>query len=269
MGGEVWVKSVVHEGSRFYFTVRVMKGMPRMDQIEIKMAPFHNRHVLYLDSLNDNTGVYRSLEELKLKPTVVKTIQGAADLTISRAKDSPLFDTVIVDKFDHAEKIREIVHLRYTPIVLLAPSIPPLNIKLCIDLGVATYINSPVDLLDLANTLLPALESHAALPSDSVKPPSLNILLAEVNFVLMQNAFDIGRVLSQLFCTNVQKDNVVNQKLAVRILEKFGHTATIVANGKLAVDAFKERHFDLILMDVQVRYYNCRMIQCLFWSHFL
>jgi len=226
MGGELWVKSIVNKGSKFFFTVRVSEGMLKLDQIEQKMAPFQNRHVLYLDSLGDLTGVYVLLEELKLKPTVVGTIQEAVDLTASRAKDSPLFDTVIVDRFEHAEKIREVVHLRYTPIVLLAPSIPPLNLKLCIDLGVATYINSPVNLPDLANTLLPALESHAALPSDSVKPPPLNILLAE--------------------------DNVVNQKLAVRILEKFGHSATIVANGKLAVEKFKERHFDLILMDVQM-----------------
>lgn len=180
MGGELWVKSIVNKGSKFYFTVRVSENVLKMDQIEQRMAPFQNRHVLYLDSLGDTTGVSTLLEELKLKPTMVGTIQDATDLTASRAKDSPLFDTVIVDKFEHAEKIREVVHLRYTPIVLLAPSIPPLNIKLCIDLGVATYINSPVNLPDLANTLLPALESHAALPSDSVKPPPLNILLAEV-----------------------------------------------------------------------------------------
>ncbi|RUS27402.1 hypothetical protein BC938DRAFT_483305 [Jimgerdemannia flammicorona] len=226
MGGELWVKSIVNKGSQFYFTVRVTEGILKMDQIEQKMAPFQNRHVLYIDSLGDPTGVSDSLEELKLKPTTVCTIQDATNLTASRSKDSPLFDTVIVDKFEHAEKVREVVHLRYTPIVLLAPTIPPLNIKLCIDLGIATYINSPVDLPDLANALLPALESHAALPSDSVKPPPLNILLAE--------------------------DNVVNQKLAVRILEKFGHSAHIVANGKLAVEAFKDRHFDLILMDVQM-----------------
>ena len=64
--------------------------------------------------------------------------------------------------------------------------------KLCIDLGITGYINSPVNLPDLAHALLPALESHAALPSDLARPSPLEILLAE--------------------------DNIVNQKFAVRIL---------------------------------------------------
>ncbi|KAF9953679.1 histidine kinase osmosensor, partial [Modicella reniformis] len=40
--------------------------------------------------------------------------------------------------------------------------------------------------------------------------------------------------------------------LAVRILEKFGHKVTIVSNGKLAVESYGSKHFDLILMDVQM-----------------
>ena len=48
------------------------------------------------------------------------------------------------------------------------------------------------------------------------------------------------------------EDNDVNQKLAVRILEKFGHHVKVVANGKLAVEAYESQSFDLILMDVQM-----------------
>ncbi|CEG78979.1 Putative Podospora anserina S mat genomic DNA chromosome 1, supercontig 1 [Rhizopus microsporus] len=70
------------------------------------------------------------------------------------------------------------------------------------------------------------LESHVALPSDASKTVPLEVLLAE--------------------------DNDVNQKLAVRILEKFGHHVTVVANGKLAVEAYENQYFDLILMDVQM-----------------
>ncbi|KAG1228228.1 hypothetical protein G6F68_019506 [Rhizopus microsporus] len=76
--------------------------------------------------------------------------------------------------------------------------------KLCIDLGITGYINSTITVSDLAYTLLPALESHAAAPNDSSIPMPLDILLAE--------------------------DNIDNQKLAVRILEKFGHKVEIVSN---------------------------------------
>jgi len=56
--------------------------------------------------------------------------------------------------------------------------------------------------------------------------PSLNILLVE--------------------------DNLINQKLATRLLEKAGHVVTLAANGKEAIDQVACRSFDLVLMDVQM-----------------
>jgi len=50
----------------------------------------------------------------------------------------------------------------------------------------------------------------------------------------------------------VAEDNPVNQKLAARLLEKFGHRAHLVENGREAVEAVKSRHFDLLLLDIQM-----------------
>ena len=50
----------------------------------------------------------------------------------------------------------------------------------------------------------------------------------------------------------IAEDNVVNQKLAMRLVEKRGHRAVVAANGLEAVQASKTQHFDLILMDVQM-----------------
>jgi CheY-like chemotaxis protein len=48
------------------------------------------------------------------------------------------------------------------------------------------------------------------------------------------------------------EDNRVNQTLAVRLLEKRGHSVFVACNGRQAVDAFDTGVFDLILMDVQM-----------------
>lgn len=194
-----------------------------------KLARFQGRRVLCVETVADQADLMGKIAALGLKPSRVTSIDeatNAADAGTSQEKHAPLFDTLIVDKMAHAERIRESVHLRFTPIVLITPEIHPLNMKLCIDLGITSYINSPVNLPDLAHALLPALENHVALPSDAAKSASLEILLAE--------------------------DNIVNQKLAVRILEKFGHHVKIVSNGQLAVEAFQSQSFDLILMDVQM-----------------
>jgi two-component system, sensor histidine kinase and response regulator len=50
----------------------------------------------------------------------------------------------------------------------------------------------------------------------------------------------------------VAEDNAVNQTLAVRMLERLGHTAAIVANGREAIDALERGAFDLVLMDLQM-----------------
>ena len=48
------------------------------------------------------------------------------------------------------------------------------------------------------------------------------------------------------------EDNLVNQKVARRLIEKRGHAVTVVANGREAVDALGREAFDLVLMDVQM-----------------
>ncbi|ORZ18053.1 hypothetical protein BCR42DRAFT_436800 [Absidia repens] len=228
MGGNLWVESNYGHGSQFYFTMNLKRYEMDNNRIHKKMQRFKGLNVLFLDSLGDKTGVMDVIADLGLNPIRVTSIEEATELNSTSGPDKnvPSIDTVVVDRMIHAEKIREAVHLRYTPIVLVSPEPHQLNMKLCIDLGVTGYINSPVNAADLSQALLPALESHTTLPSDSGKSLPLEILLAE--------------------------DNIVNQKLAVRILEKFGHHVKIVGNGKLAVDAFERQGFDMILMDVQM-----------------
>ncbi|KAF9576750.1 hypothetical protein EC968_005523 [Mortierella alpina] len=234
MGGDLWVNSTFGKGSQFFFTVRFNTGTMSVDQINLKTKPYVGRHILYLGTMRDegiSSTVMRTLEKLWFKATHVTSLEQAAALapvpgTLSTAQEKSMFDVIIVDNVKDIRKIKEIGVLRFLPIVLLSMTTPYISMKVCQDLGIASYFNPPVQLPDLMNALLPAFESASALPSDAEHAIPLHILLAE--------------------------DNVVNQKLAVRILEKFGHKVTIVSNGKVAVEYYDSKHFDLILMDVQM-----------------
>ncbi|KAG0282927.1 histidine kinase osmosensor, partial [Linnemannia gamsii] len=239
MGGDLWVNSTFGKGSQFFFTVRFNTGAMSVDQINLKTKPYTGRHILYMGTVRDEAisdSVMKTLEELRFKATHVSSLEQAAALvpsdrsssssSLSATSEKSVFDVVIVDNVKDIRKIKEIGMLRFLPIVLLSMTTPYISMKVCQDLGIASYFNPPVHLPDLMNALLPAFESASALPSDAEHAIPLHILLAE--------------------------DNVVNQKLAVRILEKFGHKVTIVANGKTAVEFFCSKHFDLILMDVQM-----------------
>ena len=48
------------------------------------------------------------------------------------------------------------------------------------------------------------------------------------------------------------EDNIVNQRVAVRILEKAGHSIVTAGNGREALDALQRQEFDLVLMDVEM-----------------
>ena len=48
------------------------------------------------------------------------------------------------------------------------------------------------------------------------------------------------------------EDNIVNQKLAKRLLEKHGHQVVVRRNGREALESLDQAHFDLVLMDVQM-----------------
>lgn len=99
--------------------------------------------------------------------------------------------------------------------------------KWCLDNSISSQITTPVSAQDLASALISALESNTVSPVPQQNDVTFDILLAE--------------------------DNLVNQRLAVKILEKYGHTVEIAENGSLAVDAFKarvaqNRPFDIILV---------------------
>ena len=50
----------------------------------------------------------------------------------------------------------------------------------------------------------------------------------------------------------VAEDNLLNQRFALRLLEKAGHAVTLASNGLEALEALRQNDFDLVLMDVEM-----------------
>ena len=109
----------------------------------------------------------------------------------------------------------------------------------CQELGIAAYLLKPVRKTELREAIAKVIgatdhspATHAAMITrDSLQEERdpvkrLDILLAE--------------------------DNVVNQKLATRLLEKRGHSVMVVGNGREALAALAHKPYDLVLMDVQM-----------------
>ncbi|KAJ7692771.1 hypothetical protein B0H17DRAFT_533990 [Mycena rosella] len=227
MQGDIWVESELGKGSKFYFTITSQINQQQsLDATLLKLSPFAKRTILFVDTLHDNSDVEERITELGLVPVVVHDVSEVAD-----KEKCPHIDTIIVDSLPVTESMREYEHLRYIPIALLAPELPRLNMKWCLENGISAHNTTPITALDLSSVLLSALENNTVNPASAATDVTYDILLAE--------------------------DNLVNQKLALKILEKYGHSIELAENGSLALQAFTDRAlqnkpFDVILMDVSM-----------------
>jgi osomolarity two-component system sensor histidine kinase NIK1 len=223
MGGHMWVESEYGHGSTFYFTCKVRLGDPNVTGIAIQLAPYKKRPVLFVDRGRTGCGevIEKHLAELEFIPHIIKPSE---PIPTPDASSSVTYDCIIVDCNETAQRLRDFEKFKYIPLVMLSPSIS-VSFRSALEDGISSYMSTPCMAIDLGNALIPALEGRSA-PPVSNNSKSFDILLAE--------------------------DNAVNQKLAVRILEKYHHNVTVANNGLEAFEHIKKRRFDAILMDVQM-----------------
>ncbi|KAL8704574.1 MAG: hypothetical protein Q9201_002266 [Fulgogasparrea decipioides] len=228
MGGELWVESIYGTGSTFHFTCVVKLGTEDIDGVAKQIAKYDKRRVLFIDS--GKTGYTAELVEmlkvLGLTARALRPHEGQIPHFFSSSPSAKTAEceVIIVDTVETAIEIRKSDSLRYIPIVLIAPAVC-LSMKMALEFGINSYLTAPCKAIDVGNSMVPALENRQTqTASDHSK--SFEILLAE--------------------------DNSVNQRLAVKILEKYNHGVTVANNGLEAFEAIRKRRFDVVLMDVQM-----------------
>jgi PAS domain S-box-containing protein len=243
MGGRIWVESQPGRGSCFHFTARV--GVVKSEQVvePAELARLHGLSVLVADDNAANRRIVAELlESSGMKPVLAAS--GAEALTRleeAQAANAP-FALMILDchmpemgGFELVEVIRQRPALAGTTILMLTSAGQRGAAAQGQELGIAAYLTKPVNQSQLVESIQTALgrkvaggAAPAPITRGSLRAgeSKLRVLLAE--------------------------DNAVNQKLALRLLERQGHSAVVVGTGRAALEALDEQEFDLVLMDVQM-----------------
>jgi two-component system sensor histidine kinase/response regulator len=247
MGGATGVMSAEGVGSTFWFTARF--GLSNGASKIRPQAPdaLKGQAVLVVDDNETNRKVLTGqLMMCGTWPVCAASADEALALMRQAATAGRPFEVALIDYempgCDGATLGRTINNdpgLRSTRLILLTSSGQRGDGHRFAELGFAGYLLKPVTQRDLTDCLMLVLAANAEVWHMKSQP------------IVTRHALREQRV-QQTHHILLAEDNLVNQKVACRLIEKLGYRVDVAGDGKSAVDAWQTGRYSLILMDCQM-----------------
>ena len=236
MGGSMWVESTIEEGSTFHFTVEFCK--PAIGSLPIgtkTVGEFEGKNALIVEHNAFSRESLRSqVEHLGLESIALESL---ADLDKLEVEASNLLLAYVesgidgLDTNELVESVRKGAGNSNLPVVISGP----LG-SLHAGSGVSGKVLSQLKPFKLANTKRNLTES-IGLAEEAVKR-------TEKTSDKLGERMPISILLAE--------DNIVNQKVAIRLFKKIGYKIEVANNGLEAIKALEQSSYDLVFMDIQM-----------------
>ncbi len=252
MGGRIWAEGELGRGSIFRFTATFGLGIGSgLTDRHRHAAPIAGLPVLVVD---DNYTNRRILEEVLLSwgvnPSIAVDGPSALDALRAASRAGRPFEVALIDGmmpgmdgFDLAERVRGDAEFVTPLMIMLTSGGQSGESERARRLGVSAYLTKPVRQSELFDTLMKVLAARhsAKAGAGTTAPERLDVSAASPRPSTIRPLLIL-----------LAEDHVVNQKVAVCMLNGMGHDSVVVPDGRAAVEAWRSGSFDLILMDVQM-----------------
>lgn len=238
MGGEIGVESLPGKGTTFWFSLNLSRAEPQ--QPATLRNELHDEKILVV---NDNATNLKLLDEVlnswQIKHTLVESDNAALQALQAAVEQNKPYSIALLnssieamDGVQLAKQIQDNAQLSATRLVLLAAHGRRGDAQKMQEIGFSGYLAKPVNQNELYNTLMQVAgldKSNQALISnetDKIKQFNAQVLVVE--------------------------DNIVNQKVAEGMLQKFGVHIDLAANGQEAIKILEQQSYDIVFMDCQM-----------------
>jgi signal transduction histidine kinase/DNA-binding response OmpR family regulator len=244
MGGTISVDSDVGRGSTFSFTMRL--GLqPESDAHRVRpdAARLKGMRALIVD---DNATNRRLLEiwlaKWGLQPVSVETGMAALTELERCAKHGAPYGLALLDGcmptmdgFEVARSIKRCTEISRTPLVMLTSSGTRQDPQRLRALGINEFLLKPLSGTDLLDAIIAATDPSVVAASARHEEATSRLVASADRLSIL-----------------VAEDHPVNQKYALRVLQKLGHEVSLANDGTEVLSLLRESDFDAVLMDVQM-----------------
>ncbi len=241
MDGRIWLESALGEGSVFHFTAS-FRVAPASDDPPPLSGPQLDKlagtRVLIIDDNESNRRILKEMVEAwSMKAHIAESVEAARQQLQAAASSGEGFQLLIIDALmpatdgiDFLQELNAGNEETGASILMLSRADRRFFRKRIAGLNVDAFLEKPISQSGLLTSIAEAFHavatSRTRAPSIVRTTHSLQVLVAE--------------------------DIPANQKVVSAILSRRGHDSTVAQNGREAIDLLERRHFDVILMDVQM-----------------